>query len=448
MNKDIAVFRYRTVFISDLHLGSGKTAAPYLYEFLGHLDFDTLKDLYLVGDIIGGWEHQNNRQQPLSEMERRILDVLNFAASKGVHVHFLPGNHDEKLRPLLPQLQGRRGFKTFGRNIEFINETFYSTSGDKGLRIKIVHGDQHDPDLFVKPWFKPVTFMTSAVYDGMVNVNYHVSNTLYKNFGMHVSFAKALKNAFKRSISFLFSHESVLRGLRDESFDGVLMGHTHMAGIQEFDERGRQSYLINCGDWVESATAAVVGPEGGLPQILHYKTEREKRGFGALPELEDAHPTYFAAFRAQTDRQVRMMHRLWPARNRSKHFERYVKARLKLSEYHRDSAALDTVLNVLDKTGVLTPQIKTDLEAVVLRAKSEVYKAQKTGLSAIFDRYTQNAKLLPDDLVYVKTVAREFKTRSERKIRKHKETMSYAAIALDLPCGTRKATTPSTIHPT
>lgn len=446
MNKDLAVFRYKTVFISDLHLGSGKTAAPYLYEFLSHLDFDTLKDLYLVGDIIGGWEHQNNRQQPLPEMERRILDVLNFAAAKGVHVHFLPGNHDEKLRPLLPQLQGRRGLKTFDRSIEFTNESFYSTGGNTPRRIKIVHGDQHDPDLFVKPWFKPITFMTSAIYDGMVNLNYHASNVLYKNFGMHVSFAKALKNAFKRSISFLFSHDSVLRGLRDEAFDGVLMGHTHMAGIQEFNEAGRKSYLINCGDWVESATAAVVQPDGGLPEILHYKLEREKRGFGALPEPEDPHPAYFADFRQQTDRQVRMMHRLWPARNRSKHFERYVKARMKLSEYHRDNAALDTVLNALDKTGIITPQIKSDLETVILRTKSEVYNAQKKGLKAIFDRYAQTAKLLPDDLIYMKTIAREFKTRSERKIRKHKEAMGHAAIALDLPAGMRKTPYQPTVH--
>ena len=107
-NNDFAVFDYQTVFVSDFHLGSNKTASPYLYEFLSHIDYTKLKELYLVGDVVGGWEHQNNTQQPLPEMERRILDIINYAADRGVKVHFIPGNHDEKLRPVLPVLQNRK----------------------------------------------------------------------------------------------------------------------------------------------------------------------------------------------------------------------------------------------------------------------------------------------------------------------------------------------------
>ena len=69
------IFRYHSLFISDIHLGSGTTAAPYLYEFLSHLDYTALQKLYLVGDIIDGWEHQGGRQKSFPEMERRILDV-------------------------------------------------------------------------------------------------------------------------------------------------------------------------------------------------------------------------------------------------------------------------------------------------------------------------------------------------------------------------------------
>lgn len=424
-------FHYQTLFLSDLHLGSDKTAAPYLYEFLTHLDFKTLKTIYLVGDVVGGWERQGEKQHALPEMEKRILDVLNYAADQGITVHFLPGNHDEKLRPMLDKLQNRRSNKTFAKSVEFSNETFYETEGPDKKRIKIVHGDQHDPDLFVKPWFRPITFLTSAAYDLMVKVNYDVSDFMYQRFGYHVSFAKPLKNSFKSVIGYFFSHDSLLNGLRETGYDGILMGHTHMAGTKEFDTNGRKSYLINDGDWVESSTAAYVDNPAELPKIINYKSEREKLGFGDLPDVDDEHPACFAAMRGRTMRQVRLMHRMWPGRNRTKVFKEYTHALYKYVEHQQQRVNLQEIQKTLVDTGIFPPAARVKLNAIFAETNAGSYLAQKRGLRDIFDKNHAGLPLEGNDLIFVRTVTREFSLRAERKMRKHLEVVRSMADKMD-----------------
>lgn len=424
-------FRYHTLFLSDLHLGSDKTAAPYLYEFLTHLDFKSLKAIYLVGDVVGGWERQGDKQHALPEMEKRILDVLNYAADQGITVHFLPGNHDEKLRPLLGQLQNRKSHKTFHGNVLFSNETFYETEGDDKKRIKVVHGDQHDPDLFVKPWFRPITFLTSAAYDLMVKINYDVSDFMYGRFGYHVSFAKPLKNSFKSVIGYFFSHDSLLNGLQETGFDGILMGHTHMAGVKEFDANGRKSYLINDGDWVESSTAAYVDDPTQLPKILNYKSEREKLGFGDLPDIDDEHPACFAAMRGRTMRQVRLMHRMWPGRNRAKLFTEYTRAIYKYAEHQQSRLQLQEIQKNLVETGLFPPAARRKLNEIFEETNAGSYLAQKRGLRDIFTKNHADRPLEGNDLIFVRTVTREFSLRAERKMRKHMQNIRGMAAKLD-----------------
>jgi len=428
---DLGLFKYTALFISDLHLGSNKTATPYLYEFLKHVDFSTLEQLYLVGDVIGGWEHQAGKPQPFPEMERRVLDILNYAAASGVKVHLLPGNHDEKLRPVLADLRARADFSVFHENVIFENESFYETRGPDKKRLKIVHGDQHDPDLFVKPWFKPITHLTSSAYDLMVKLNYHASDFMYKHFGRHVSFAKNLKQAFKSTINFFFSHDALLKGLEDTDFDGVLMGHTHMPGVQKFEHKGRVSYLINDGDWVESATAAYVDNPKELPKVLNYKTLREEMGFGDLPDAGDAHPAHFAAFRAQTNRQVALVHTLWPARDRDRVLGEFNEAAKRIVQYRQSGATLRGALAEMNATGRLTEAARTHLGEALADTKSGSYKNQKTGLRDIFNRCAADTPLAEEDLMFAKTVLREFATRSDRKLRKHEGLLESAARRLD-----------------
>ncbi|NBX65394.1 MAG: UDP-2,3-diacylglucosamine diphosphatase [Proteobacteria bacterium] len=439
MNGSIPIFQYKVVFISDIHLGSNKTAAPYLYEFLKHLDYDYLDEIYLVGDIIGGWERQSAKQQPAPEMERRIIDCINYAAAKGKKINILPGNHDEKLRPRLDALNARRHFDVFGPTISFMNEAYYKTTGSDPKTFKVVHGDEHDPELFVKPFFKPVVYAVSAAYDWLVALNYYYSRFMYERFGVHSSFAQPMKSNFKRIVGYVFSHKSLLRGLQEKQFDGEIFGHIHTPGRQIFNEDGRFTYLINTGDWVENATAVVVKDRSDIPEVLDYKVERERVGFGELPDIDDPHPAKFAAMRPQTDRQMRLVHRLWPARNRRHQFQKLKHESAKIRSYEIDKMALAAVMRHLRSEQCLGEIERASLQDIVDRTRKESYAGQKKGLARIFSKYAANEVMDAEDALFLQIVVREFSTRADRKIRKHKKELDKITYKLDFRTASKRA---------
>jgi UDP-2,3-diacylglucosamine pyrophosphatase LpxH len=434
LSENFATFQHKVVFISDLHLGCGKTAAPYLYEYLKNLDVDKLERLYLVGDVIGGWEMRNQKQKPFDEMERRVLDILNFIASKNIPVHIIPGNHDEDLRPRIEKLQARKSHKIFPRSVLFEQHSFYETEGTNKKRLKVIHGDQFDPQLFVKPWLRPVTYLTSEIYDGLVFLDRKISGFLYRRFGFHTSFAKRLKNAFKKTVKTLYSQDSLLGGLENADHDGILMGHTHMAGTHVFKNKsGKDSYLINDGDWVESSTCAYVDDKTQLPKILHYKSAREKLGFGDLPDAEDAHPAHFAALRPVTDKQVRILHRLWPAFDRYECQKNLRHAVQRLAQHQSDHACLQETLKALADTRCLPEKSRDVMRHIMADMNRMSYQPQKKKLCAIFNAQAADVPLPEPDLLSARTIVREFSVRCERKIRKHRENISKMHAALDLP---------------
>jgi hypothetical protein len=205
-----------------------------------------------------------------------------------------------------------------------------------------------------------------------------------------------------------------------------------MPDKKEFvDENGRKSWLINDGDWVESCTYAYADDLSKLPDIAHYKEERERRGFGDLPDESDPHPAHFAAFRGQTERQVRLLHRLWPARNREKVFARYSRAMHKIAEHENDRADLRRIMGELGRDGTLGHWARGRLSSILQETAREHYREQKAGLPAIFNRAAAREKLNARDLMFARTVVREFEMRADRKIRKHEARMHKAAAKLD-----------------
>jgi UDP-2,3-diacylglucosamine pyrophosphatase LpxH len=234
---------YRSIFISDVHLGTKDCKAELLNNFLKHNSCETL---YLVGDIIDGWKIQQNRwkwNQAHTNVIRRVLG----ASKRDTKVVYVVGNHDEFLRPMLPY-----GF-SFG-NIEIVNH--YTHQGVDGKKYLVVHGDMFDGISKVAPW---LNFLGDKAYDFILDVNTRYNRIRHwLGFG-YWSVSKYLKLQIKRAVSYIFQFESnLVEYCRRKEFDGIICGHIHTAEIKNIDG----VVYMNDGDWVESCTALVEHHDG------------------------------------------------------------------------------------------------------------------------------------------------------------------------------------------
>ncbi|MEM1330018.1 MAG: UDP-2,3-diacylglucosamine diphosphatase [Planctomycetota bacterium] len=232
---------YRTVFLSDLHLGSGGCRAAELASFLKRIECDTL---YLVGDVIDMWRLRQRWYWP--EKHNRVITRILKLAKQGTRVVFVPGNHDEHAR----QYVGLH----FG-GVEVAREAVHETAD--GRRLLITHGDQFD--LVVKH-ARALSVLGSTAYDTLVVLNTHY-NRLRRMMGLsYWSLSYALKMKVKRACTYIARFEdSLIDEARRRGFDGVVCGHIHKAELR----RGETDYF-NCGDWVESCTALVEHDDGTL----------------------------------------------------------------------------------------------------------------------------------------------------------------------------------------
>lgn len=227
---------YRTICISDCHLGSKECKADALNEFLKNNSSNTL---YLIGDIIDGWKIQQNRmrwRQSHTNIIRRILGH----AKQGTRVVYIAGNHDEFLRPMIPYNL------SFGM-IEIHNQIKHI--GLDGKHYLIVHGDLFDGITRLAPW---LSFLGDRAYDIVLSINTKF-NWIRHKFGFgYWSLSKFLKHRVKKAIDFIFQFEkNLIRYAAKRGFDGVIAGHIHHAEIKKIED----IWYFNTGDWVESCTA-------------------------------------------------------------------------------------------------------------------------------------------------------------------------------------------------
>lgn len=236
--------RYRTIFISDTHLG-GACNYSALLNFLKENEADTW---YIVGDFLGLWEAKRARRWP-SEANTVIQKILR-KARKGSKFVILPGNHDSELRWF-------EGFEL--GNIEVVEKcVFESASGRKFL---VIHGDIFDPVMGHAKWLAKVG---SVLYDWLVALNTSM-NWVRKLFGLNFrSFSAIIKKRVKEAVAYIGDfEESLLELARTEGADGVICGHIHTPALRPEDG------YINCGDWVESLTAIVEHHDGRL-ELIHF----------------------------------------------------------------------------------------------------------------------------------------------------------------------------------
>lgn len=245
--------RYRTVWLSDAHLGSSTVQADELAEFLKHISCDYL---YLVGDVIDMWRLRQRWKWPASHtlVVRRILKL----SARGTRVVYIPGNHDDAARQYVGV--------DFG-GIEVALNAAHRTVD--GRRLLVSHGDQYD---LVVRHHRLLSRAGAWAYDALLGVN-RVWNAGRRALGLpYHSLSQAIKQRVKSACTFVsdFEAEVVAEALRG-GFDGVVCGHIHKADIRH-DVRGSGVSYFNCGDWVESCTV-LVEDDCGRIEIVDGRAE-------------------------------------------------------------------------------------------------------------------------------------------------------------------------------
>ncbi len=236
----------RSIFLSDIHLGTRACKAERLLDFLrAH----PAENLYLIGDIVDFWSMRRGIQW--SRAQNTVVQKLLRRARHGERVVFIPGNHDEALR----EYHGT----TFG-DILVVNEFVHQTAD--GRRFLLIHGDEFDQVTRYHRW---VAVLGDVAYNFLVRANAWLS-WVRRHLGRpgYWSLAGYAKRRMKRALEFIFDFEdSVIRNVRERGLDGVICGHIHWAAIKEM----QGLTYVNCGDWVDSCTAIVEHHDGRLELI-------------------------------------------------------------------------------------------------------------------------------------------------------------------------------------
>ena len=261
--------RFRTIWISDIHLGTPGCQAQALLAFLKSVDCDTL---FLVGDVIDGWQLRRNWYWPQSHND--VVQKLLRKARKGTRVIFVPGNHDEFARRYIGH--------EFG-GIEVVEDWIHLTAD--GRRLWITHGDLFDGVVQCAKW---LAHLGDGAYGITLRLNRHL-NSLRARLGLpYWSLSGYLKQKVKRAVSYVGDFETaVAREARRRGVHGVVCGHIHHAELRDIDG----ILYANDGDWVESLTALAEHDDGRL-EILQWAREPQgQRARTTCPVVAtDMHP--------------------------------------------------------------------------------------------------------------------------------------------------------------
>ncbi|MGI9523125.1 MAG: UDP-2,3-diacylglucosamine diphosphatase [Hyphomicrobiaceae bacterium] len=255
---------FRTLFISDVHLGTRACQAEMLIDFLRQHEAETI---YLVGDIVDFWRIKRGAVWPQSHND--VLQKLLWKVRKGARVIYIPGNHDEGLRDYC----GSR----FG-GIEIERDSVHTTAD--GRRYLVIHGDEFDVVVRYARW---LAFLGDRGYQLALWTNWPL-NFIRRRMGLgYWSLSAYLKNRVKTAVNFIGDFENSLSDeARRRNVDGVICGHIHHAASKKIDA----IHYVNTGDWVESCTA-VGEREDGTFELICWFEQQKTREMSENPEAQE-----------------------------------------------------------------------------------------------------------------------------------------------------------------
>ncbi len=267
---DSITLDFRTVWISDIHLGTKDCKAKELLEFIKHC---RAKKIYLVGDIIDGWALKKRWFWPQEHND--VIQKLLRQARKGTEVIFIPGNHDEFAR----QFCGLN----FG-GIQVRHDDVHVTAD--GKKLWVTHGDLYDNIMQYARW---IAFIGDRAYTFALWLNRAFNRIRLKLNYPYWSLSQYLKHKVKAAVSCITAFEDLLiREAKIKQCDGVVCGHIHKAELRIIDH----ITYANDGDWVESMTALIENHDGSL-QIIDWNEVglinvlTEKETLTSIPSREE-----------------------------------------------------------------------------------------------------------------------------------------------------------------
>lgn len=233
--------RLRTVWISDVHLGTRASNAGALLDFLRDHEFEML---YVVGDLIDAWQLRRGIYWPQEHND--VIQKLLRKARKGARIIYIPGNHDE----MVGGFCGRYGYIAIEKNAIHLTAD--------GRRVLVMHGHELDTVVQNARW---LAFAGDLGYQFLLGLN-PLINFVRRRFGLgYWSLSAYAKRRVKDAVNFIGEFEAaVVRYAESYGVEAVICGHIHNAGIRQL---GAVTYY-NCGDWVESCTALVENFDGEM----------------------------------------------------------------------------------------------------------------------------------------------------------------------------------------
>ena len=239
---------YKTIWISDVHLGTKGCKSELLCNFLKNNNCD---NLFLVGDIIDGWKLQRKWYWP--QEHSNVLRKILTKAKRGTIVTYIIGNHDEFLRSWT-------NTSINVGNIEITNEKIYTDL--KGRTWLIIHGDLFDQ---ITVNFKWLSMIGDRVYSILLICN-SVLHQIRSKFGLgYWSLSKYLKEQSKQAVNFIYKFEEHLAEYaKSKKMQGVISGHIHKPEIKSINN----ITYMNTGDWVESCSVIVETLDGEIQLLV------------------------------------------------------------------------------------------------------------------------------------------------------------------------------------
>jgi UDP-2,3-diacylglucosamine pyrophosphatase LpxH len=255
---------FRTVWISDVHLGFRGCSADHLLDFLHSVHCE---HLYLVGDIIDIWEMRKRLFWP--QAHNNVVRTILGKAKHGTNVVYVPGNHDEVLRDFYDM--------TFG-NVQIVEEAIHVNAD--GRRLLVTHGDKFDS---VVRCSRAMAMLGTRLYDYLLKANYYVHAVRRRLDLPYWSLAGFLKHKVKNAVQFISNFEqAVAYETARLGVDGVVCGHIHRPEITRLNN----VIYCNCGDWVESCSALVEHHDGSL-ELIRWADSMSSLKWARFGDRED-----------------------------------------------------------------------------------------------------------------------------------------------------------------